>query len=116
MTGVNPQSSSFMAAQRKCAKYSKGGGKPPSAAKQQQAVAQVLKFSECMRSHGITDFPDPQVSSSGGGTRIGISLGGGGKGSSSNLNPNNPQFQAAQKACQALLPSAPSGSSSSSAG
>jgi hypothetical protein len=115
MTGVNPQSSSFVAAQRTCATYAKGGGKPPSAAKQQQAVAQALKFSECMRSHGITNFPDPQVSSSGGGTRIGISLGGGGKGSS-NLNPDNPQFQAAQKACQALLPSAPPGSSSASAG
>ena len=100
-SGVNPTSPSFEAAQRACAKYSPGGGKPPSAAQQQQAVANALKFSECMRSHGITDFPDPQVSSSGGhvGIRISIKVGPG-----SNLNPNNPQFQAAQKACQSLRP------------
>jgi hypothetical protein len=101
MSGVNPQSSSFEAAQRACAKYSPNGGKPPSAAQQQRAVAQALKFSECMRSHGITDFPDPQVSSSGGHVGISIRIKGG---QGSNLNPNNPQFEAAQKACQSVAP------------
>ena len=101
MSGVNPQSPSFEAAQRACAKYSPNGGKPPTAAQQQQAEAQALKFSECMRSHGISDFPDPQVSSSGGHVSIGIRIS---AGKSSDLNPNSPQFQAAQKACQSLAP------------
>jgi hypothetical protein len=100
-SGVNPGSPSFQAAQRACAKYSPNGGKPPSAAQQQQAVAQALKFSECMRSHGISDFPDPQVSSSGGHVGISIRIGGS-KGS--DLDPNNPQFQAAQKACRSVAP------------
>jgi hypothetical protein len=44
-----------------------------------------------MRAHGITYFPDP--SSSGPIARPG-----------SDLDPNNPQFQAAEKACQSLMP------------
>jgi hypothetical protein len=50
-----------------------------------------LAFSECMRSHGVTGFPDP----SGGG---GINLDGTG------INPASPAFQAAQAACNKLLP------------
>jgi hypothetical protein len=57
--------------------------------------AEALELSKCMRAHGITDFPDP---SSGGGIQIS-----GGPGSSG-LDPNSPQFQAAQKACQKYLP------------
>jgi hypothetical protein len=100
ISGVGPQSASFQAAQRACAKYSPNGGKAPSPAQQAQAVAQALKFSECMRAHGISDFPDPQVSSGAGGVSIGIRINGNG---SSNLNPRDPQFQAAQKACQPLM-------------
>src|SRR5579863_2153984 len=97
MSGVDPRSASFQAAQRACAKYSPGGGKPPSPAQQAEALAHALKFSQCMRSHGLTDYPDPQ--SVAGGIRISIRAGQG-----SNLDPNNPQFQAAQKACRSLLP------------
>jgi hypothetical protein len=53
----------------------------------------LLAFSRCMRAHGVPDFPDP---SSGGGVQL---QGGAG----SDLNPNNPAFQAAQNACQSLL-------------
>jgi hypothetical protein len=63
-------------------------------------LAQLLQYSECMRSHGITDFPDPQSSNG----RVGISIK---AGPGSDLNPNNPQFQAAQKACQKFLPGPP---------
>jgi hypothetical protein len=104
ISGVGPQSASFEAAQRACAKYSPNGGKAPSPAQQAQAVAQALKFSECMRAHGISDFPDPQVSSGAGGVSIGIRINGKG---SSNLNPRDPQFQAAQKVCQPLMGGAP---------
>jgi hypothetical protein len=54
--------------------------------------SQFLQFSECMRSHGVANFPDP--SSSGG---IQISAGSG-------VNPFSPAFKAAQSVCRKLLP------------
>ena len=60
--------------------------------------AQVLAYSECMRAHGITDFPDPQSQAGGGfGLQIRVNPG-------SDLDPNSPKFQAAQTACQSLMP------------
>lgn len=53
----------------------------------------ALKFASCMRTHGVSNFPDP--STSGGGIQIKLSAG---------LKPFSPAFQAAQKACQKLLP------------
>lgn len=58
-------------------------------------VAQAIKFSDCMRSHGLTNFPDP--TSGGGGIRIQITPGSG-------LSPSSPTFRSAQAACQKLLP------------
>ncbi len=96
VSGIDPNSSQFQSAQKECAKYISGAsGKPPSAARQQQMLAELLKFAECMRAHGITDYPDPQVSGNG----ISTSIKGG---KDSDLNPNNPRFQAAQKACQLI--------------
>ncbi|HTX00191.1 MAG TPA: hypothetical protein VMD59_15530 [Acidimicrobiales bacterium] len=54
-----------------------GGGPPEGAA----VEAGLLKFSQCMRNHGIRDFPDP--------TSQGLSI----KASpGSDLDPNSPQF------------------------
>jgi hypothetical protein len=66
------------------------GTSSPSASK---LAASGLKFSDCMRSHGVPNFPDP--SGSGGGIRIKIGAG---------LNPASPSFTAAQTACRKLLP------------
>lgn len=60
-------------------------------------MAQFLAVSRCMRSHGIADFPDP--SASGG---VGIVLPHVGPGS--DLNPDNPKYQAAHRACEAVGP------------
>lgn len=100
--GINPGSASFQAAQQACAKYS-GGGKQLTPAEQQRALANALKYSECMRSHGITDFPDPQTHA-GGGISISLKVT---KGESSDLDPNSPTFGAAQKACQSLAAGTP---------
>jgi Pectinacetylesterase len=57
-------------------------------------------FSQCMRDNGITEFPDPSPD--------GISLNGTG------IDPDSPQFKAAQEACNDLRPepdASPSGSS-----
>jgi hypothetical protein len=77
-----------------------GGTKTPKAPTAQQ-LAQGRKFSQCMRAHGVTDFPDPQSAGSGNGGGISIQVSGGG---GSDLDPNNPTFTAAQKACRALMP------------
>ena len=59
---IDPSSPVFKTAQAKCTKLLPGGGPPgpgtqthPSA----QALAQMVKIAECMRRHGISNFPDP---------------------------------------------------------
>jgi hypothetical protein len=61
----------------------------PSKQDQQKEFEDMLRFAQCMREHGIADFPDPKP-----GEGISISTEQG-----SDLDPNNPQFQAANKAC-----------------
>jgi len=97
VSGVNPQSSQFQAAQKACAKLAPNGGKAPSAAQQAKVQEQALKFSQCMRSHGVPSFPDPAISGSG----VALKLKAGGAGG---IDPNSPQFKAAQKTCQSLMP------------
>jgi len=50
-----------------------------------------LRYSQCMRSHGITNFPDPN---SNGGISISASSG---------INTNSSQYLTASKACQSKL-------------
>jgi hypothetical protein len=64
----------------------------PSGANAQKHFDDALKYSQCMRSHGVADFPDPNT---GGG--ISISSGSG-------IDPSSPQFQAAGKACRRYFP------------
>ena len=61
-------------------------------------LAEEEAFARCMRSHGIPDFPDPTPGPHGGGG-FDIAAGPG-----SDLNQNLPKYQAANRACQALLP------------
>jgi hypothetical protein len=61
----------------------------------------LLAFAQCMREKGIPDFPDP--------VDEGINLGGTG------IDRNTPEFQAAQKACETLLPQPSSNTGGNSA-
>lgn len=84
------ESTAFKAPTKQCRKLLPNGGEPsPQAQKQLQERA--LKFSACMRSHGVHNFPTLTVE--GGLVHIGIHPGSG-------LNPSSPQFQAAQKVCR----------------
>jgi hypothetical protein len=70
----------------KCRHLLPNGG-VPTAAQRQQLLKRGLKFAECMRAHGISNFPDP--SAGGGPTTVG----------GSGINIQSPQFQAANRAC-----------------
>jgi hypothetical protein len=98
-TGVDTNSPQFATAQRACQGLLANGGKP-SAQAQQKEVQQALKFAQCMRSHGVPKYPDPQVASDGAMKQT-INPNDG-------VDPSSPQFQAAQKACQKLVPGGPS--------
>ena len=56
------------------------------------------RTARCMRSHGVPDFPDP-TASPGGGVVFQVNGGPG-----SDLDHNNPTFQAADQECRSLLP------------
>lgn len=64
-------------------------------------AAMALAYSKCMRTHGIKDFPDPTIKSNGNGSSVGLGLRGG---KNSDLNPKDPAFQAASRACRKLQP------------
>jgi hypothetical protein len=92
-SGLDPNSATFKSAQAACRKYAPGGqkGKPLSPAEQQKFLA----YAQCMRTHGVPNFPDPKFS--GGGAQIQL------KG----FGPGSPGFDKAQKACQSQLPGKP---------
>jgi hypothetical protein len=52
---------------------------------------QDLAFAQCMRSHGVPNYPDPNVSLGAEFAQLGI-------------NPNSPHFQAALRTCDRLVP------------
>jgi hypothetical protein len=98
-SGINPQSVQVQAAFDACGKLLALGGHAPTPAQQAQALAQALRFSQCMRKHGVANFPDPQ---GGGGGRVSLKLN-----AKSGIDPRSPMFEAAQKVCQPNLPALP---------
>jgi hypothetical protein len=71
-----------------------GRGAPES---QAQLQADALKYSQCMRSHGVPNFPDP---SPGGGFVFQAGSG---------LNPSSPALQSATATCQRYMGGSPPG-------
>lgn len=64
-----------------------------------------LAFSACMRSHGVSGFPDPTTNGQGG---VQLRLD-----KNSGIDPNSSRFKAAQQACQALMPGGKAGGGNS---
>ncbi len=95
-SSIDPSSPQFQQAMQACQKDLPHGGGAASPAQQAEIRQQALAFSACMRKQGLPDFPDPQFLSGG---RVALKIGSG-----SGVDPQSPQFQAAQKACQSLLP------------
>jgi hypothetical protein len=79
-----------------------GSSSPPSstsssdagAPSQKSVVASAFRYSRCMRTHGVTNFPDPKVTTSPGHSSVGIAA----------VGPPSPAMNAAQKACQGIMP------------
>jgi hypothetical protein len=90
VNGVPVNGPAFRSASQTCRKYLPNGGRPtPAQAAKMKASA--LAMSRCMRSHGVPNFPDPQLGS---GDRLRLQINPG-----SGIDPNSPAFQAAQKIC-----------------
>jgi hypothetical protein len=67
-----------------------------SQAQQQQQLTDDVKFAQCMRSHGVPNFPDP--TSSDGRVEFVISV------SRDGFNPHSPQILAKAHECERVLP------------
>jgi hypothetical protein len=86
---MNIHAPTFQAALNLCMKaFNAGHPRPPISASQKEAA---VKFSECMRAHGVPNYPDP-VFPPGGGIEIGPRPG-------SNVNMSAPAVGQAQKVC-----------------
>jgi hypothetical protein len=113
LNGIDPASPAFQAAQARCERLMAGGkvGGPlpvpgstthPSA----QTLAKLLTISECMRRHGVPEFPDPRTSVPlhpfGSGTGVITNYDGAILLFPSALNMHAPAYEHAAAACGAL--------------
>jgi hypothetical protein len=88
VNGVTVNGPAFQSAMQACKSDLPNGGKPQPLSESRRNA--MLAFSQCMRRHGLPNFPDPTFN---GGT-AGLLIHAG-----SGINPQSPAFQAAQKAC-----------------
>jgi hypothetical protein len=103
-TGVNPSAPAFHSAQKNCQHLLPGGG-PSNQKPSEQDKQQMLALANCMRAHGLTNFPDPTT------TQPKVSSAAPGKGQflginglffnfgSADLDPQSPAFLRAAQAC-----------------
>lgn len=110
--GQTVPQSTLQAALQKCRSEAPQG--PPVSSSQLAKLRQgALKMAECMRAHGVPNFPDPQISTGPGGHGIGIRIGAGPNGPGGNTAgpgktqgppfTQTPAFKAAQKICMPLM-------------
>jgi hypothetical protein len=93
---TDPNSPAYKAAQPSCQSLMP----QQSQQQQQQNQSQGVRFAACMRSHGVSKFPDPNAQG-------GFLIQGG-------VDNNSPTFKAAMQACQSILPGAAQGGSGGS--
>lgn len=79
-------------AQTACRHLLPNGGQPPNQSERQQARAQALQFSRCVRAHGVPSFPDPDST---GRIPDPATVG---------IDQGSPKFQAANQACGKYRP------------
>jgi hypothetical protein len=84
LNGVNPQSPAFQSAANDCKSFGVGGTPKP-ITQTPQMQTNVLKTANCMRSHGVPNYPDGPI------TR------------SSGINESSPAFQRAFQTCRKYM-------------
>jgi hypothetical protein len=100
-SNINPDAPVFMSARQQCNRVVPGAAGPGAASSESRKLA-FLKLAQCIRRHGLSNFPDPtsHPSPSGGGN----ALGGGGV-FLVVPNPLTPAFKHAASACGFSVPS-----------
>jgi len=91
----NPVSSQETAANQVC-NHLLDVGAQMSAGQQQHALSQLVKYAQCIRAHGVPNFPDPHTTSGGIGVPSGIGF------DLSGIDQHSPQYHSASHACQSL--------------
>jgi hypothetical protein len=86
-SGINAQAPAVQSAEQNCDKLTHNPEPKGSPASESQRRA-ALANAQCMRTHGVPNFPDPTFPSTGG---MSVNLAG--------LNPQSPAFEHAQAAC-----------------
>lgn len=86
-SGIDPQSPAFGRARQDCRRRLPGGG-PPRDVPESVKIAAV-KHAQCMRAHGVSNYPDPTFPPGGGVENI----------VPSSVDANSPALQSAAKAC-----------------
>jgi len=98
--GMNPKAPAFKSAQAKCRHLLPGGG-PPSGPPSAQAKLHALQIAQCMRRHGVTNFPDPTdtpPSSPNGYSEI-LNMAGAVLAVPNTIDTQSPVYKTAAKAC-----------------
>jgi hypothetical protein len=88
----------LQAAQRACMRL--WPYQPPTQTQQRQELTDYLEFAQCMRSHGVPNFPDPSTGD-GGRVEFAISI------SKDGFNPHSPQIIGKALECKHVLPAGP---------
>ncbi len=93
--GMNPQSPAYESAAKTCQPLVAGGnGRQMSPAFVARAKRAALAHAQCMREHGVPNFPDPTINAGGGGISQGSDAGA--------VDPRSPAFQNAEKICSRM--------------
>lgn len=94
---VGVSQSKFQAADRACAHLLQ-----PTQAQTQQLMTAMRNFAQCMRTHGVQNWPDPTTGSNGPATGQPVF-------DISGIDPNSPQIQTPADDCFHLIPRSPRG-------
>jgi hypothetical protein len=86
--GIPFSGPALLHAEHACKEYLPPGGPPPQVSASQKAAA--IANAQCMRKHGVPNFPDPTFS----GGRLNAGLAG--------VDPQSPAFTQAAAACQGV--------------
>ncbi|GAA2268070.1 hypothetical protein GCM10010232_70670 [Streptomyces amakusaensis] len=90
--GVDPQSDAFKKSEEACKEYRPNRGSVDVPGGNEWSSDDQVKFAQCMRKNGLSDFPDPDAE---GGVILGQGTG---------VDPKSEQFKKADAACKQYKP------------